>query len=138
MTAIRSGKDPGALSIGWLLTVARNRLFDVLRRQVSYEDKLRLLGFGGESAFDDEWAERVRIEQALSELRVDHRLVLTLHYIDGLTVPELAAQLGRSTKSAEGLITRARRALRDVLGDDLGTGSTTQRRVDAERGDRHV
>ena len=60
------------------------------------------------------------MEGALSELSVDHRLVLTLHYIDGLTVPALAEHLGRSVKSIEGLITRARRELRAQLGDDAG------------------
>ena len=44
MTAIRSTDDPSSISVGWLLTVARNRLFDVIRRQARYEGKLRLVG----------------------------------------------------------------------------------------------
>ena len=43
------------------------------------------------------------------------RLVLTLHYVDGYSVPALAEHLGRSVKSVEGLVTRARRALRAEL-----------------------
>lgn len=119
LTAIRRADDPNTISIGWLMTVARNRLIDVLRRDASYESKLRLVaGGGGSSSSDAELVERLRIEGALNELSVDHRLVLTLHYIDGLTVPELAAHLGRSVKSVEGLVTRARRELRAHLGDD--------------------
>ena len=106
--------------IGWLLTVARNRLVDVLRRKASYEGKLRLVVGGASDEADAELVERLRVEGALSELSVDHRLVLTLHYIDGLTVPALAEHLGRSVKSIEGLITRARRELRAQLGDDAG------------------
>ncbi|NNF55553.1 MAG: sigma-70 family RNA polymerase sigma factor [Acidimicrobiales bacterium] len=115
MSAIRSTDDPSSLTIGWLVTVARNRLLDVLRRQVRYERKLRLVGVPGSNGYDDELAERLRINGALNELSVDHRLVLTLHYFDGLTVPALAEYLGRSVKSVEGLVTRARRELRTKL-----------------------
>ena len=125
MTAIRSTDDPSSLSIGWLITVARNRLMDVLRRQVRHERKLRLVGVGGTDRYDEELAERLRIKNALNELSVDYRLVLTLHYFDGLTVPALAEHLGRSVKSVEGLVTRARRELRTKL--DEGADATGMR-----------
>lgn len=126
LTAIRKADDPGSISLGWLLTVARNRLVDVLRREASYEGKLRLVvGGGGSSDLDAELAERLRVEDALKQLRVEHRLVLTLHYVDGLTVPALADHLGRSVKSIEGLVTRARRELRNQL--DAGTTSETDK-----------
>lgn len=115
MAAIRNTDDPSSISIGWLITVARNRLFDELRRRSRYEDRLRLLGAPETSDDAAEMAERLRIESALSELSVDHRLVLTLRYIDGFTVPALAEHLGRSVKSVEGLVTRARRELRAQL-----------------------
>jgi RNA polymerase sigma-70 factor (ECF subfamily) len=127
LTAIRRAEDPGSISIGWLMTVARNRLVDVLRREASYEGKLRLVLAGDSDHHDADLAERLRVEGALNELSVDHRLVLTLHYIDGLTVPALADQLGRSVKSIEGLVTRARRELRALLAADGAE----------ERGDRH-
>ena len=121
MTAIRSADDPSSISIGWLITVARNRLLDVLRRQSRYQDKLRLVGAPTNAGHEADTAERLRVERALSELSADHRLVLTLHYLDGLTVPALAEELGRSPKSVEGLVTRARRELREKLGDGGGT-----------------
>jgi len=120
MTAIRSTDDPSSISIGWLLTVARNRLFDVLRRQARYEGKLRLVAAAETDGHDAELAERLRVEDALNELSVDYRLVLTLHYIDGLTVPALAEHLDRSIKSVEGLVTRARRELRAKLDETPG------------------
>ena len=123
MTAIRSFDDPNEISIGWLLRVARNRLFDVLRRQTRYAEKLRLVGAGGAEGHDAELAERLRIEAALNELSVDHRLVLTLHYIDGYTVPALADHLDRTVKSVEGLVTRARRDLRARLDEDAEAGT---------------
>ncbi len=124
ITAIRSTKGPNSLSIGWLLTVARNRLLDVLRRQVQYEGKLRLVGAAKSDGRDADLAERLRVEAALDELTADYRLVLTLHYIDGLTVPALAEQLDRSVKSVEGLVTRARRELRIKLSEGNGMAGT--------------
>lgn len=119
MAAIRSTLDPASITIGWLITVARNRLFDVLRRQMRYEDKLRMLVDGSLTTDSDDVVERLRIERALAKLSVDHRLVLTLHYFDGFTVPAMADELGRTVKSVEGLITRARRELRATLEQDV-------------------
>lgn len=114
MKALRRG-DPDEITIGWLLTVAGNQLVDVLRRQANYDGKLRLVGVGELVSDADDLAERLRVEAALKELSVDHRIVLTLHYVDGWSVPALADHLGRSQKSIEGLITRARRRLRVEL-----------------------
>jgi RNA polymerase sigma-70 factor (ECF subfamily) len=118
MKAVRSTIAPQSLTVGWLMTVARNQLIDVLRRQTRHEEKLRLVG--ATQAADDpvDPVERLRMEAALAELSVDHRLVLTLHYVDGMSVPDLATHLGRSMKSVEGLVTRARRHLRVSLDDE--------------------
>lgn len=115
MRAVRGTTDPNTLTIGWLMTVARNHLVDVLRRRTAHDQKLRLVAASGRGHDEVDHDERLRIEAAMARLRVDHRLVLTLHYIDGYTVPALADHLGRSIKSVEGLVTRARRALRAEL-----------------------
>jgi RNA polymerase sigma-70 factor (ECF subfamily) len=115
MAALRSMDDLQGISIGWLITVARNRLIDVLRKRTQYARKIRLVAQVEPDVLDIELAERLRVERAFDELTVDHRLILTLHYVDGLTVPALAKHLGRSVKSIEGLVTRARRELRAEL-----------------------
>ena len=116
LTAVRTIDHPDDISIGWLLSVARNRLVDVLRRQRRYAGKLRLVSNGPQLADDGlDIVERIRMDEALGRLSVDHRLVLILHYVDGLTVAALADELGRSAKAVESLITRARRNLRREL-----------------------
>ena len=114
MTALRN-HDVNEISIGWLKRSARNRLVDVLRRQSKYASKLRLVGHRNEDVVETDVAERLRVEGALDQLSIEHRLVLTLHYIDGSTVGAIASDLDRSLKSVEGLITRARRQLRSQL-----------------------
>jgi RNA polymerase sigma-70 factor, ECF subfamily len=116
LAAVRTVDDPAAINVGWLIRVARNRLLDVLRRQARYEGKLRLAGAREEVA--DEPASvvgRLRMTAALEALRVEHRIVLMLHYVDGLTVAALADEMGRTPKAVEALLTRARRALRREL-----------------------
>ena len=125
LTVVRSTDDPSTITIAWLLTVARNRLFDVLRRKVRYEEKLQLVANLGVDLNDVDIAERLRVEAALGELPLHYRLVLTLHYINGMTVPAIAKELGRSPKSVEALVTRARRELAASLSGeqpDTATG----------------
>jgi RNA polymerase sigma-70 factor (ECF subfamily) len=68
-----------------------------------------------EAADDDRWD--VSIEQtvglaALARLGPHHRAALTLRYVDGLSVTEVATELGRGTQATEALLQRARRAFR--------------------------
>ena len=115
LSIVHGPLDPDSIGVGWLLTVARNKLFDVLRRQGVYEEKLRLSANGEPESETIDVVAQLSVEQAMQQLSVDHRLVLTLHYVDGYTVPAIAQNLDRSVKSVEGLVTRARRALRKEL-----------------------
>ena len=46
-----------------------------------------------------------------------HRTALTLRYLDGLPVPEVAALLDRTVHATEALLVRARLAFRRAYGD---------------------
>jgi RNA polymerase sigma-70 factor (ECF subfamily) len=48
----------------------------------------------------------------LTELGAHHRAALTLRYLDGLPVAEVADHLGRTVHATEALLVRARRAFR--------------------------
>lgn len=124
LTVVRSTDDASTITIAWLLTVARNRLFDVLRRKVRYEEKLQLVANLGVDLDDVDIAERLRVEAALGELPLHYRLVLTLHYMNGMTVPAIAQELGRSPKSVEALVTRARRELAAALSGEQPDAAT--------------
>ena len=68
-------------------------------------------------ALDDPWDEWLDTESAYAALRClnDHqRAALTLRYLDGLPVAEVARHLGRSLRATETLLARARTALRGV------------------------
>ena len=55
------------------------------------------------------------VEQALSNLPLDYRQVLMFKYVDEMPVLEISQIMHRSPKSVEGILTRARKALRDYL-----------------------
>jgi len=58
---------------------------------------------------------RHTIQQALVTLPADYRQVLVLKYIEELPVLQISRVMGKSVKSVEGLLSRARKALRTAL-----------------------
>jgi RNA polymerase sigma-70 factor, ECF subfamily len=113
VTAIRSGAVD-AITTGWVVVVAQRRLVDHWRRLEVEQRRLQLVPGAGDDV-DDPWAEDLDLglaRTALAELLPQHRAVLTLKYIDGLSVAEVARLMGRSIAATEGLLQRARTGLR--------------------------
>jgi RNA polymerase sigma-70 factor, ECF subfamily len=113
VTAARAGEAP--LSVPWLIGIARHKLVDHWRARAREES--RLSAVAGECASDgtDPWDVRLdalRAQQTLAALSPIHRAVLVLRYFDDLSVPQVAAELGRTRHAAEALISRARTAFR--------------------------
>jgi RNA polymerase sigma-70 factor (ECF subfamily) len=64
---------------------------------------------------DDPWDARLDAavaHEVLGRLGAHHRSALTLRYLDGLSVPEVAEHLGRTVHATEALLVRARVAFR--------------------------
>jgi RNA polymerase sigma-70 factor (ECF subfamily) len=106
-------QPPPDLTIGWLVTVARNKLVDHWRRSAREERSLQLASDEDVNEEDvDQHFERMRAREVLAELGAHHRAALTLRYLDGLSVPEVAEFLGRTVHATEALLVRARAAFR--------------------------
>jgi RNA polymerase sigma-70 factor, ECF subfamily len=114
-TAVRRG-TVRELTIPWLVGVARHKLVDHWRRQaIAHRSLTRLEGAAAESV--DPAQQIVDADAArglLHALPADYRTVLTLRYLDDLSVPETADLIGRSVHATESLLSRARHAFRDV------------------------
>jgi RNA polymerase sigma-70 factor (ECF subfamily) len=107
--AVRRGTVPD-LTVAWLIGVARHKLIDHWRRQSREPETTD----PPEPAVD-EWD--VRLDQllahaTLAQLGPHHRGALTLRYLDGLPVREVAACLGRTEGATEVLLVRAKAAFR--------------------------
>ena len=131
---LRSGQ-PVAAPLPWLFGIARHKLLDYYRREarraatplVSWEE---WRDGGSESGGFDlgtaPWAEegwRERTLTALAAVPVTQRQALALRYLDGLSVPEIAAALGRSVHAVESLLARGRAGFKRAYaaaGDDDG------------------
>ena len=92
--------------LGWIMGIARHKLLDHYRRQDRARSKL-------DSEIPDAPAERPadsdgRAITALASVPGDQRIALVLRHVDGLSVPEVAAALGRSVEAAESLLARGR------------------------------
>jgi RNA polymerase sigma-70 factor (ECF subfamily) len=115
VSATKQGAAP-EVSVAWLVGVARHKLVDYWRRQGREDRSLALVG-GTTDEVDDPWdaqLDRDALYAALGRLNVFQRAALTLRYLDGLPVADVAGHLGRSLHATETLLARARTALRRV------------------------
>ena len=61
---------------------------------------------------------RQSVQEALEGLPQDYQEVLVLKYLEEMPVLEISQVMGRSPKSVEGLLSRARKAMRDNLAEN--------------------
>jgi RNA polymerase sigma-70 factor (ECF subfamily) len=114
--AAAARRDPATpVSVAWLIGTARHKLADHWRRAARDERNLHALTGAAAEPVEDPWDVRLDALQAhrtLAELGAQHRLVLTLRYVDDLPVADVAELLGRTVHATEALLVRARRAFR--------------------------
>lgn len=101
-------------TVAWLIAVARNKLADHWRREA--RDRRRQEELVAEADLvDDPWdihLDATLAAEVLGALGPHHRAALTLRYLDGLAVPDVAQALDRTVHATEALLVRARRAFR--------------------------
>lgn len=124
VNAVKGGKAAD-LGIPWLIGVARHKLVDHWRRQERQDRKLKAVADLAEET-EDPWDARLDARHAhmvLASLGGHHRSALTLRYLDGLPVAEVATVLDRTLHATEALLVRARKAFRaayEAEGSDHG------------------
>jgi RNA polymerase sigma-70 factor, ECF subfamily len=99
----------------WLFGIARHKLLDHYRRQARAERSLVGEPDAEPTATeldDDDEGPTARAVIALGEVAASQRAALVLRYMDGLSVPETAAALGKSIEAAESLLSRGRESFK--------------------------
>jgi RNA polymerase sigma-70 factor, ECF subfamily len=118
LAAVRAAAGPGEgeVSIPWMIGVARHKLVDHWRRRARDERMVaRIVDQSMEA--NDPWdvqLDGMRVADVLARLGGHHRAALTLRYVDGLPVPEVANVLGRTVHATEALLVRARASFRKL------------------------
>jgi RNA polymerase sigma-70 factor (ECF subfamily) len=122
LAAVHAARKPDP-SVPWLIGVARHKLADHWRRLEREQRGLRTLANDRSSdtaptaCADDPWdtvIDRIRARQVLDQLGPHHQAALTLRYLDGLPLPEVARYLDRTPQATEALLVRARAAFRRI------------------------
>lgn len=117
-------------TIAWLMAIARNKVVDHWRRHEREERRLHKAGtepthHPTSHHSSDRWdvvLDAHLAHDTLARLSTVNRAALSLRYLDGLTVGEVANQLGRTPGAVEALLTRAKAAFRDAYPDDTTGG----------------
>ena len=116
----------------WLRSIALHKINDFYRRQArepkpkepspDFDAMKQLEQTGGDepAPFTVMESEETRqsVQQALVGLPEDYQEVLVLKYLEEMPVLEISQVMGRSPKSVEGLLARARKAMRDNLAEN--------------------
>lgn len=121
LAALRAGDAHDPPGVGWLMTVARNRVADFYRHR-SRTDARHLAPLGTEEPSagegdDPEWL-ALREEERRELLRLIHRLpeeqqdLLALRFASGLRCPQIAQMTGRSEDAVRKLLSRTVSRLR--------------------------
>lgn len=113
---IRRLKDPGSLK-PWLYAIAHGVAVDRIRRdykrdkaeQGQLDDAFNI----DEPSFSDEDATAIR--DALSRLSIKHREVLVLHFLQDLSILEIANVVGCSEGTVKSRIHYAKRQMKQIL-----------------------
>lgn len=103
----------------WLLRIATNAVNRWARRRrrraVVSLDEAALEGVGAETAPTDGEVDQERASLALLSLSPKFQSVLSLHYLEGLSIREVGTILGCRDGTVKSRLSRARDALREAL-----------------------
>ncbi|MBX3069151.1 MAG: sigma-70 family RNA polymerase sigma factor [Thermomicrobiales bacterium] len=97
----------------WLIGIARHRLIDHYRATSRAANRVVSLGEWIDDQPDgrDDFGpilDRAMAAASLDAMPASQRLVVVLRYLDGLSVPEIASQIGKSVHAVESLLARGR------------------------------
>jgi RNA polymerase sigma factor, sigma-70 family len=118
---IRKLRNPGTLR-SWLYTITHGIAVDRIRRNRSREraEQLELEDFqeAEEPSFTKDDA--AAIHDALRQIGLRHREVLVLHFLEDLSIAEIATVVGCSEGTVKSRLHYAKRAMKEILsgGDD--------------------
>ena len=123
MAAVNASRQGSVtdVSVAWLVGVARHKLVDHWRR-VARDQRNLAVAQQITDDVEDPWESHLDtavVHAALARLSAHQRAALTLRYLDGLGVAEVAENLDRSVHATETLLARARGALRRIYREEM-------------------
>ena len=99
----------------WLIRVTINCAKDLLRSKCSWEELNESLVAEESDALGSE--EALDLHTAIRQLRFEYREAICLHYLEGLSIQDIAVVLGRNENTIKTHLARGREKLRKFLED---------------------
>lgn len=118
LAAVTTTRNGGDVNVPWLIGTARHKLVDHWRRAGRNRELLEHLWEESEPVADaNDPVDALHVADVLDRLLPHHRAALTLRYLDGLPVDQVAQLLDRSLHATESLLMRAKAAYRQHAAD---------------------
>jgi RNA polymerase sigma-70 factor, ECF subfamily len=114
VTELRRGRRIDA-PLPWIYGIARHKLLDHYRRRERHARRSDREPDAVLASVQNETDDRALV--ALAAVPAAQRIALVLRHVDGLSVPEVAAALGRSVEAVESLLARGRVGFRQAYGE---------------------
>ena len=109
----------------WICRLAANLCIDFLRKEKRRRDRFIQVGWNENLQITDQWAEpqvkvermeqRRALEKGIEKLSEEHRRILLLREVGGLSYEEIGAVLKLAPGTVKSRLARARCSLRDIL-----------------------
>ncbi|WP_165247731.1 RNA polymerase sigma factor [Paludisphaera soli] len=112
-------RDPRRLPV-WLYQVARNTVMSHYRREYARAGRLDV-DVPGEPDSGGGFDDAELVHHGLTRLALPDREVLTLYFLNDLSIAETAEVLGIPPGTVKSRLYRAKRALRDAIGPEGGS-----------------
>ncbi len=113
---IRKLKDPGALR-PWLYSITHGVAVDRIRKNYMREQAEKFQYEDFEEAEEPSFAaeDAAQVHAALNQLGLHHREVLVLHFLEDLSIAEIAMVVGCSEGTVKSRIHHAKRQMKKIL-----------------------
>jgi RNA polymerase sigma-70 factor (ECF subfamily) len=122
---IRKLKNPGSLR-SWLYTITHGIAVDRIRKNYSREQVEKVQYEDIQEAEETSFAEEdaAAVHAALNQIGLNHREVLILHFLEDLSLAEIAKVVGCSEGTVKSRIHYAKRQMKQILeGAKYGTAN---------------
>ena len=121
-------RDPERFD-AWLRRILVHACYAEARRRRTWAANVRVLPIDGSDGRDDMAAvlDRDRLERAFRRLSTEQSAIFVLHHYVGLTLAEVADELGVPLGTVKSRLHYATRSLRAALDADARTASSTER-----------
>ena len=122
MAAVRWIKEGGRVDspLPWVVGIAKRKLLDHFRKEERSQRRLVLAWDAGPAEDPPPWTSLTheRAMTALAAVPSAQRAALTLRYLDGSSVEEVAAELGKTVHATESLLARGRESFKRAYAED--------------------